>query len=190
MNQRQRLLSIVIAFLALAVMACTCSVPKLSGPAPAATVPVSRDAADRMQKKIDQALAQSKSSGQWQFTVTESELTSFLVRELEKSKAQGDEILVTNPQVKLTKGQVWGYGTFVSGSSKINGLVVVLPQVQHDRVKIQIVRADFGPIPVPQPLLDQINEQIQTSVDDGTSNIILTSIAIREGEMDVTGRRK
>lgn len=188
MNQHQLLSA--VAGLALVAMACTCSAPKLGGPAPAATVPVSRDAADRMQKKIDQALAQSKSSGQWQLTVTESELTSFLVRELEKSKAQGDEILVTNPQIKLTKGQVWGYGTFVSGSSKINGLIVVLPQVQNDQVKIQIVRADFGAIPVPKPLLDQINQQIQTSVDDGTSNIILTGIVIREGELDVTGRRK
>jgi hypothetical protein len=191
MNRRQQLFPIAIALLVLAAMACTCTLPKpsVSGPAPKATVPVSQAAADNMQKKLDQAVKQAKSTGQFKLTLTESELSSYLAQEITKSQEQGDQVPITNPQVKLTQGQVWVYGTF-GGSAKLNGLVVVLPQIQDDQLKIQIVRVDFGPVPVPKPLLDQMNEQIQTATQENTSNIILTSIVIREGEMDVTGKTR
>ena len=189
MNHRQQLLSIAVAALGLVAMACTCSMPKLGGvgPAPKATVPVSKEAAAQMQKKIDQAAAQAKSTGQFKVTVTESELTSYIDQQIKARRAQGDEIPLASPQVKLTQGQMWVYGTFLAGSSKVNGLVVVSLQVQSGRLKIQIVRVDLGPLPVPKPFIQQINEQIQTLVDEQSSDITLTGIAIREGEMDVTG---
>ena len=190
MNRRQYTLSIAIALFALVVMACTCSMPKVSGPMPKATVPISRDAAERMRKKIDQAMSQSKSDGQFRFTVTDAELSSYLVEEILKSRDQGNEVPLVNPQVKFTQGQAWVYATFVAGSTKINGLLVVLPQVENGQLKIKITRADFGLVGVPKPLLDQMNEQIQTSADEQTSDITLTSIVIREGEADVTGKRK
>jgi hypothetical protein len=190
MNYRQRLLSSAVAVLGLVAMACTCSMPKLGGvgPAPKATVPVSKEAAASMQKKIDQAAAQAKSTGQFKVTVTESELTSYIDQQIKARQAQGDEIPLASPQIKLTQGQMWVYGTFVAGSSRVNGLVVVSLQVQSGRLKIQIVRVDLGPLPVPKPFIQQINEQIQTSVDEQSSDITLTGIAIREGEMDVTGK--
>ena len=190
MQHYQRLLSIVIAMLGLAAMACTCSLPKLGGvgPAPKATVPVSKEAAARMQKKIDQAAEQAKSTGQFQVTLTESELTSYIDQQIKERQAQGDEIPIANPQIKLTQGQMWVYGTFIAGSSKVNGLVVVSPQVQSGQLKIQVVRVDLGAIPAPKPLLQQINEQIQTLVDEQSSDVTLTRITIREGEMDVAGK--
>jgi hypothetical protein len=190
MNYRQRLLSSAVAVLGLVAMACTCSMPKLGGvgPAPKATVPVSKEAAANMQKKIDQAAAQAKSAGQFKVTVTESELTSYIDQQIKARQAQGDEIPLASPQVKLTQGQMWVYGIFVAGSSKVNGLVVVSLQVQSGRLKIQIVRVDLGLLPVPKPFIQQINEQIQTSVDEQSSDITLTGIVIREGEMDVTGK--
>lgn len=190
MKHRQRLLSIAVAVLGLVAMACTCSMPKLGGvgPAPKATVPVSKEAAARMQKKIDQAAAQAKSTGQFKVTFSESELTSYIDQQIKARQAQGDEIPLASPQVKLTQGQMWVYGTFIAGSSKVNGLVVVSPQVQGGRLKIQVVRVDLGPFPVPKPLIQQIDEQIQTLVDEQSSDMALASITIREGEMDVTGK--
>ncbi len=106
MKHRQRLRVIAIALLGLAAMACTCSAPKLggAGPAPKATVPVSKEAAAQMQKKIDQAAAQAKSTGQFQVTLTESELTSYIDQQIKERQAQGDEIPIANPQVKLDAG--------------------------------------------------------------------------------------
>ena len=190
MSRRRRVFFIAIAVLGLVVMACTCSMPKLNtgGPAPKATVPVSKEAATQMQKKIDQAAAQAKSTGQFQVTLTESEITSYIDQYIQERQAQGDQIPIANPQVKLTQRQMWIYGTFIAGPSKFNGLVVVSPQVQNGQLKIQVVRADLGLAPAPQPLLQQINEQIQASVDQASSTITLTGITIREGEMDVTGK--
>jgi uncharacterized protein YpmS len=190
MNHRQPLLSIAVAALGLVAMACTCSMPKLGGvgPAPKATVPVSKEAAASMQKKIDQAASQAKSTGQFKVTVTESELTSYVDQQIKARQAQGDEIPLASPQVKLTQGQMWVYGTFLAGSSKVNGLVVVSLQVQSGRLKIQVVRVDLGPLPVPKPFIQQINEQIQALADEQSSDITLASVTIREGEMDVTGK--
>jgi hypothetical protein len=190
MHQRQRLLSIAIAVLGLVTMACTCSLPKLGGvgPAPKATVPVSKEAAARMQKKMDQAVEQARSTGQFKVTLTEAELTSYIDQQIKERQSQGDEIPISSPQIKLTQGQMWVYGIFVAGSSKVNGLIVVLPEVQSGRLKLQVVRVDLGLLPVPKPFLQQINEQIQTSVDEQSSNITLASLTIREGELDVTGK--
>jgi hypothetical protein len=190
MHQRQRLFTSAIAVLGLVAMACTCSLPKLGGvgPAPKATVPVSKEAAARMQKKIDQAAEQARSTGQFKVTLTEAELTSYIDQQIKERQSQGDEIPISSPQIKLTQGQMWVYGTFVAGSSRVNGLVVVLPEVQSGRLKLQVVRVDLGLLPVPKPFLQQINEQIQTSVDEQSSNITLASLTIREGELDVTGK--
>ena len=190
MNRRQRLLPVAVAVLGLVAMACTCSVPKLGnvGPAPKATVPISKEAAANMQKKIDQAVEQGKSTGQFKVTLTESELSSYIDEQIKERQAQGEEIPLANPQIKLTQGQMWVYGTFVAGSSQVKGLVVVSPLVQSGRLVIQVVRVDLGPVPVPKPLLQQFNEQIQTSVNEQSSDVTLTGLTIREGEMDVTGK--
>lgn len=193
MNRRKRVLSLAIAALGWAALACTCSAPNLSGPSPAATVPVSAEAAKRMQNKLDQAATQAKATGQFKVTLTESEVTSYLVMQAQALQKQGEIIPVTNPQIKFTQGQAWIYGTFESDSSKINGLVVVSPQVQNNKLTVKVVRADFGPIPVPGPFLDQFNQELQASVDEQSKqapNLVVTGITIREGEIDVAGKLK
>jgi hypothetical protein len=193
MARHERAFSLAIAVLGLVALACTCSLPKLGGgPVPAATVPVSEEAAKQAQRKLDQARAQAKSTGQYRVTLTESEITSYVVVQLEQMKARGDQIPITNPQIKLTQGQMWIYGTFETDSStKINGLVVVSPQVQNGKASVKIVRADLGPVPVPKPFLDQLNQQIQSSLDEQSSkapDITLTSITVREGEIEAVGK--
>jgi hypothetical protein len=193
MSHRQRMFSLAVAALGLVALACTCGAPKLSGPAPAATVPVSQEAAKQMQTKLNQATAQAKSTGQYKVTLTESEVTSYLVTQIQQQQKQGDVFPLTNPQVKFTQGQVWVYGTFEANSTKLNGLVVVSPQIQNDKLTLKIVRADFGPVPVPGPFLDQLNQQIQASLDkqsSQTQSIVLTGITIREGEIEVTGKAR
>jgi hypothetical protein len=189
---QRRVFSIAVAVLGLVALACTCSLPKLGGgPVPSATVAVSQEAANRMKKKLDQASAQVKSGGQFKLTLTESEITSYVVQELGKSQDRGEPAPLTNPQIKLTQNQVWVYGTFIAGTSKFNGLLVVSPTVQSGKLAIKIVRADFGPVPVPGPVLDQINQQIQSLFDkESSQDIVLTAITIREGEVDVTGKGK
>ena len=191
MNHRQRMLSIAVAVLGWAALACTCGLPKLGGPSPAATVPVSQEAAKRVNTKLEQAAAQAKTTGQYKVTLTESEVTSYLAAQIQQQQKQGNTVPLTNPQIKFTQGQVWVYGTFQSGSSKVNGLVVVSLQVQNGKITIKIVRADFGAVPVPGPLLDQLNQQIQAELDKQSAqaqNITLTGITVREGEIEVTGK--
>jgi len=86
---QRRVFSIAVAVLGLVALACTCSLPKLGGgPVPSATVAVSQEAANRMKKKLDQASAQVKSGGQFKLTLTESEITSYVVQELANRKTE------------------------------------------------------------------------------------------------------
>jgi hypothetical protein len=191
MNHRQRMLSITVAALGLAALACTCGMPQLGGPSPSATVPVSQEAAKQVSTKLERAAAQAKTTGQYKVTLTESEVTSYLAAQIQQQQKQGQTVPVTNPQIKFTQGQAWVYGTFQSGSSKINGLVVASLQVQNGKLAIKIVRADFGAVPVPAALLDQLNQQIQVELDKQSSQpqgITLTGITIREGEIEVAGK--
>ena len=193
MKYHQRMFSLAVAVLGLVTLACTCGAPKLSGPAPVATVSVSEEAAKRMQAKLNQAAAQAKSTGQYKVTLSESEVTSYLVAQLEEQRKQGDTIPLTNPQIKFTQSQAWVYGTFESGSTKLNGLVVASPLVQDGKLSIKVVRADFGAVPVPGPLLDQLNQQIQAWLDKESAqsqSILLTGITIRQGEIEVTGQAR
>jgi len=195
MKSRQRMFSLAMAVLGLVMLACTCGVPtpKLSGPAPAATVPVSEEAAKRMQTKLNQAATQAKSTGQYKVALTESEVTSYLVAKLEEQRKQGDTIPLTNPQIKFTQDQAWVYGTFESGSTKLNGLVVASPIIRDGKLSIKVVRADFGAVPVPGPLLDQLNQQIQVWIDEQSAqsqSILLTGITIRQGQIEVTGQAR
>ena len=193
MKYRQRMFSLAVAVLGLVTLACTCGAPKLSGPAPVATVSVSEEAAKRMQAKLNQAATQAKSTGQYKVTLSESEVTSYLVAQLEEQRKQGDTIPLTNPQIKFTQGQAWVYGTFESGSTKLNGLVVASPLVQDGKLSIKVVRADFGAVPVPGPLLDQLNQRIQVWLDEQSAqsqSILLTGITIRQGEIEVTGQAR
>jgi hypothetical protein len=193
MKSRQRMFSLAMAVLGLVMLACTCGAPKLSGPVPAATVPVSEEAAKRMQAKLNQAATQAKSTGQYKVALTESEVTSYLVAQLEEQRKQGDTIPLTNPQIKFTQDQAWVYGTFESGSTKLNGLVVASPLVKDGKLSIKVVRADFGAVPVPGPLLDQLNQQIQAWIDEHSAqsqSILLTGITIRQGEIEVTGQAR
>jgi len=193
MRHRKRVFSLVAAITGLVALACTCSLPKLSGPVPSATVPVSQEAANRMKQKLEQAKTQAATTGQFKATFTESEVTSYIVKQIESTQTEGETIPVANPQIKFTKGQVWIYGTFKTDSSSFNGLVVVSPKVQNGKLIVEVVRMDLGPIQVPKSLLEQVNEQIQSSLDeqlDQSSNLMLTDITIREGEIDVAGKVK
>jgi uncharacterized protein YpmS len=191
MQVHLRMILLVIALWALAALACSghSARPVSQAVTPTATVVISQDAARQMQRKIDQAAAQAKTGAQFQVTLTESELTSYVDDYLKRAQVQGDHMPFANLRIRLTQGQMWASGLFVFGTSQVSGQMVVLPQVQGGQLSVKIVKADFGSFPVPAALLDQLNQQIQKSLDKQSSqNITLTGLTIREGEMTVTGK--
>ncbi len=198
MLKSRKPLPLAIAVFGLVALACTCartpSLPLAPTATPAPTVAVSTAAADEMQKKIDQAEQDLSTKGQFQTTLSESEISSYLARQVQDAQAQGNSIPISNPRVKLTQGQVWLYGTYQAGpAGPLDGLVVLSPQVQNGRLFTRVVRADFGAIPVPAPLLDQVNQQLQKMSDDQARQdptIVLTGLNVREGQLDISGARK
>jgi hypothetical protein len=193
-----RRVQIALAALVLVALACTCSAPSIlptPNPRLQATVPVSQAAADRFAQKWAQAASGGAATGgKFDVTFTETELTSFVARQLDQMAQSGQQAPLTDPQVHLTGGQIWVSGQVSpSDSQHVNVQVALTPGVSGGQLTITVTKVSLGALPVPQSLVDQVNQQIAAQMDkvnQATRHITLTGVTIREGEMEITGAFK
>jgi len=199
MNYSSRRVQIAFVVLVMVTLACTCRSPlspgSSSNPRLQATVPVSDAAANSFTQKWKEAVRQSAASGgQVDVTFTEAELTSIVVRELDRQNSSGGEVPISNPQIHLSDGQMWLNGQVaLSDSQTVNAQVVLKPDVLDGKLTLKITKVTLGALPVPQSMVDQFNTQIAEQmaiVNQETGDFMITAIAIREGEMQVTGQLK
>lgn len=184
-------IQIALAVLALLALACTCSAPAAFTPPPRlqTPVPVSASAADSFIRKWQQAMTQGPSCD---VTFTESELTSIIARELRQASEAGQPVPLTDPQVHLTGGLLWVSGQ-VSLSDSQQAQAALALGVRDGQLTVALERIYLGALPVPQALVDQVNQQIAEQLDkinQATRNVTLTRIVIREGELQITGALK
>jgi uncharacterized protein YpmS len=179
----------VLAVFVFVMLACTIFI---GGPDyPDRTIPVSTEAVGELQASIEQALALGAATGQVTFTITEPQLTSYLAMKLQQ---QTDPFL-TNPQVYLQDGQIQIYGTAVQGYFQATAAIILTAGVDDTgQLVIELTSADFGPLPVPEGLLDAITAMVEEAftgaVGPVATGIRLTSITVANGVMTVTGQIK
>ncbi len=167
-------------------LACNLS----GGPTPPREVPTSPELAQDVGKTV-QAVQPDPTSGILQYTVTEAELTSYIVFNLK----QDYEAILKNPVIVLQPDQLELYGTVVSDSINANGRIVMKVNVDDQgKPKVTITEANFGPFPVPAGLLDNLSKTIDRSLEDAmtknNSDYRVESIKINTGSAVVTLRKK
>jgi uncharacterized protein YpmS len=173
----------------LTMAACTLFI---GGPAyPERSIPVSTEAVGDLQQSIAEAIAAGAITGEMTITITEAQLTSYLAMKLQ----QQTDPLLTDPQVYLQDGQIQVYGRARKGNFEATALIVLTAGVdENGELKIELVSADFGPLPVPAGLLDiitaMIDEAFTGSIGPVATGIRLTNVAIADGEMTITGQIK
>jgi hypothetical protein len=173
----------------LAMMACTVFI---GGPDyPGRTIPVSTEAVGDLQQSIAEAIAAGAVTGQATITITEPQLTSYLAMKLQQ---QADPLL-TDPQVYLQDEQIQIYGRAEKGNFEATALIILTAGVdENGELKIELTSADFGPLPVPDGLLDAItammDEAFTGSVGPVATGIRLTSVTVADGVMTITGQIK
>lgn len=191
-----RNLRVVLLVLAALLLACTCSAPAaFNQPAPPprlqTPVPVSAAAADSFIRKWQQAATQGQT---FNVTFTESELTSIVARELRQAGESGQDVWLTDPQIHLTDGLMWLSGQVaLSDSQQVQAQAALALEVREGRLTASLRRLTLGALPVPQTLIDRFNRQLAEQLDKinrQTPNVTLTRIALREGELQVTGALK
>lgn len=179
-----------IIALMLATLACSIFI---GGPEyPAQTVPYSPNEVLNMHTQIEQAFVAGAETGIVTLQITENQLTSYMT---EKMLQQVDPPF-TDPQVLLRNGQMQMYGKVTQ--SMFNANILITMNVGIDELtgqpKIEIVSADFGPLPAPEGINTALNaiiaEAFTGSLGPVAVGFRLEAISIADGIMTLTGRIK
>ncbi len=190
---KQKLL-LSLAVLALASLACTVSV---GGPdySDRPVIPVSNEAADSLKDEIRRALEAGAVSGEVTIQITETQITSVLAQRLQSDAnlQQDKKPLLTDPQVYLRDGQMQIFGKTQQGIFTANiGIIVSVGVDENAKPKIEIVSADFGPLPAPEGLTAALSAMIEEAytgaVGPVATGLRIQTITIADGIMTVTGR--
>lgn len=195
--KRIRGLPLFLLTLVLTSLACTVFVggPDYSSLPP---IPVSAEAAASIQDEIKRAVEAAAQTGVMTVNLTEPQITSFLAARLQTdpSLQQSDKKpLITDPQVYLRDGQMQIYGKTQQGIFAANiGIIVNMGVDANGKPQIDVVSADFGPLPAPDGLKDAITAMVREaytgSLGPVATGLRIETITIANGIMTVTGRIK
>ncbi len=187
MNNRQISLLSGGLVLLLAIFACTLN---FGGPAyPTPAIPVSTEAMGELQSSLETAVADGAVSGDVTLIFTEPQLTSYLAYKLQAQS----QPFITNPQVYLQNGELQVYGTARKSYFEATALIVLSAGVDETgQLKIELISANFGPLPVPNGLKEIITATIKEvylgALAPVASGFILNSVTISDGEMIIVGQ--
>ncbi|MBV6394663.1 MAG: hypothetical protein HFACDABA_00229 [Anaerolineales bacterium] len=179
---------LLFPFLAL-ILTLACTVFTGGPDYPAQTIPVSTEAVDSLKQQIEQAVIDGAQSGVIYLFINETQLTSYLAFKLTGSP----EPMFTDPQVFLRDGQMRIYGKSKQGMFTANiGIILEVGADEQGKPKLQIVSADFGPLPLPSGL----NEAITAIIDEAytgslgpvATGLRIETILIADGVMAIVGR--
>lgn len=187
--------SLFFISLILASLACTFYTggPDYSDLTP---IPVSTEAAQSLQDGIKKSIEDGLVTGVVTMTITEPQITSYLALRLQSDPSLQQENstpLITDPQVYLRDGQMKIYGKTQQGMFAANiGIIVAVGVDENAKPKIEIVSADFGPLPAPEGLNAAISAMIQEAytgaVGPVATGLRIQTISIADGIMTISGR--
>jgi hypothetical protein len=179
----------VLPILALALASLACQV-NVGGPKipEKAAVTVSAEEVQNLENSIKTNLETSTQGEPVTISVTQEQMTYYLQQKIGETPAS----FLQNPQVILRNGQIEVYGQAVSGSFSGNVMIVLHAIIDANGAPaIELVTADFGPLPVPPGMMDgfsaMLNEALTGTMGTTASGFKLESITIEDGVMTITG---
>ncbi|MCC7361631.1 MAG: hypothetical protein IT317_19260 [Anaerolineales bacterium] len=184
---RARLLA-VATVLSLAGLACGSGLGVGAPTAPASPIPISTEAAGEFENLWENALKNAGPNGEVTVVMTEEQVTSFVALKL----AEEADNPLTNIQIYLRDGKMTLTGDAKLGAISAPATIAISVTVDATGDLVaEIEDADFGPVPVPQSVLDQLNESIAQSITNELSfdetQVTIQSIAIADGKMSFSG---
>lgn len=194
MEPKKSVLTIFVLTLMLATLACNVFV---GGPdySTLPTVPVSTEAVQSIQDEIKRAFEEGAQTGTITMNITETQLTSYIAARLQSDPTlqQDNRPFITEPQVYLRDGQIQLYGKSQQGMFIANiGVIVSVGVDENGQPKVEIVSADFGPMPAPEGIKDTITAMVREaymgSLGPVATGLRIESITIGNGIMTVSGR--
>ena len=175
--------------LALAILACTLNIGGPEYPTP--IIPVSTEAVGELQSSIETAVAAGEVNGQIILTFTEPQLTSYLSYKFQTQS----QPLIKDPQVYLRNGEIQIYGTVSQGYFEVTAMIIFSAGVDDQgQMKIELISADFGPLPAPNGLKEIVSATIQEAYTGALGPVAtgfrLQNVTISDGTMTIVGQTK
>ncbi|MBA3534117.1 MAG: hypothetical protein H0T73_19520 [Ardenticatenales bacterium] len=160
-----------------------CTIPGTGLPDDGPAVPVSEDAAVSLEQKMAEA---ASVPGVTTVTMTQEEATSYLAL-----RVSSQEVQLTEPQVYFrADGTVILRGK-VSYEGQIQPMrVVARPTATNGTLAVDITEGRIGPVPVPGPILDQLEGNLAEAILAGQQYARLDEVSIAEGTLTLTGEQK
>ena len=159
------------------------------------TIPVSTEITQSIQDEVARAFEEGMTTGTVTLNFTEAQLTSYIAARLQSdpSLQQDSKPLITDPQVYLRDGQMQIYGKTQQGLFAANiGIIVGVGVDADGHPDIEIISADFGPLPAPDGLKDAISAMVREaytgSLGPVATGLRIETISIADGIMTISGR--
>jgi hypothetical protein len=173
-----------IILLLAATLACQIN---LGTPTDTPVPPTATPVPQSLEQTIQTALP-TTDSGQFSLTLTDAQLTEFVNKELAKEATP----ILKDAQVHLHKDQIELTGQASQGifSGEVHILLTATIDDQG-QPKIDIQKADFGPMPIPAGILDgmsgMLGDILTSNLGATATGFKLDSILIEEGQMTIQG---
>lgn len=166
------------------IVALACNAPGLFSPT---AIPVSTEAAGQLVGTLTSITPGP--SGEITVTLTQEQLTSYVATELAKTP----DVPITSPQIALDDGKITLTGTLdLEGIQADSKIVMEAKAGASGKPEVNILEAQFGPLPVPQDVLTQASTVVGDALAEEINreagvDVNLTSITIDNGSMTAVG---
>lgn len=181
MSNRLKMLLPVLAVFLLANLAC--NFPTSDSTPPPLDQPVE-------QIPLDPTIVMEDSAGQVSVTLTQDQLTAYLVQAL----ASNPDAPLSDPRIVLQNGQGELYGKVQQGPISADTRVVFTVFVDaNSQLGVNILSAEVGSVPLPSSVLDQltalVNQNLNKAIQSNSSGIKIESVTIGDGTLTITGTK-
>ena len=180
----------VLIILVLAAMAC--NAPAATAPTrPPTPLPLSTEEIQQFEEEVAATLANPAPSGEVSITITDPQINAYIASQY----VGNPDVIIQEPQVHFADGRVELYGKVTQGPLTSDAKVVLKPRVEAGgKPKLDIESINIGALPVPDALVQQFNQNIDTLLQDylasTDANFTVSSITVTEGQMTIQGTRQ
>ncbi len=154
---------------------------------PGGRIAISQEAADRLKENFNREMQEASTGTECRLFVTNEELTSLVALSLQNTGS----IPLTDPQVWFTAGHVYITGTFSPfWPLQFRSLIVATPVVHDGQIVVKVERAQMGPFPFPQDVLNSASQSINETLAEMQLDLQITALQVLEGELQLAGTRR
>ncbi len=184
-----RYILLILSVFVLSALAC--SLPQVIFRSEPTPLPVSSDAVTEMKGNIDEAAKAFQETGEINLQITEVQITSYLVDELNSQ----ENPFIQDPQILLRDGEIQMTADYQQGEITLPLKAAISVEADGSGgLSYELTSASIGPLALPEVLVEQMLGQFQQMFDNNISSqlddVYIESITIADGTMTIQGHSR